>query len=44
MKGVPVVPYADLYGMKREAIPGRVAGKAEQYWQKYGLKGDLRVY
>ena len=44
MKGVPVVPYADLYGMKREAIPGRGAGKAEQYWKKYGLKGELRVY
>ena len=44
MKGVPVVPYADLYGMKREAIPGRIPGKAEQYWKKYDLKGDLRVY
>jgi aminobenzoyl-glutamate utilization protein B len=44
MKGVPVVPYADLYGTKREAIPGRVPGKAEEYWKKYGLQGDLRVY
>lgn len=44
MKGVPVVPFADLYGIKREAIPGRIPGKAEKYWKKYGLKGDLRVY
>ena len=44
MKGVPVVPFADLYGIKREAIPGRVPGKAEEYWKKYGLKGNLRVY
>jgi len=44
MKGVPVVPYADLYGMKREAIPGRIPGKEKEYWKKYGLKGDLRVY
>jgi len=44
MIGVPVVPFEDLYGIKREAIPGRTPGKAEEYWKKYDLKGDLRVY
>lgn len=44
MIGVPVVPFADLYGIERETIPGRQPNKAEAYWEKYGLEGELRVY
>ena len=44
MMDVPVVAFSDLYGIERETIPGRRPNKAEEYWKKYDLEGDLRVH
>ena len=44
MEGVEVVAFSDLYGIERETIPGRRPNKEKEYWEKYDLEGELRVY
>lgn len=33
MKGVPVTPFETLYGIERDAVPGRRVNKEAEYWK-----------